>query len=79
MVVVLQLSKSGKAVLVFPGDGSVFMTSVKWLRMLLDGRANGGKIVCTPLAQGVDRGLASGGLQRDLSKRLENVSGFEGF
>lgn len=80
MVVVASLSKSGRAVFVFPGDGSVWMVPAYLLRMLVDGRANGGKVVFKQLSgasvSSVDRLT---GIVPDSSKRLSVVSGLEDF
>ena len=51
------LSRSGKAVLFFPGDGSAWVTSVKFLRLLLDGELKGNLLVLSELGGAVDNGV----------------------
>lgn len=72
-----QLSKSKKAVLVNVGDGRIFVTSVSWMRMLLDGNAKGDMIFLTELTRAVDDGLGS--VSRGVKVTPDKVSGFEGF
>lgn len=55
----LVLSKSGRAVLFYPGDGSVWVTSVSFLRLLLDGKLRGNLLVLKPLGGAVDLGIGS--------------------
>ena len=42
--IVARLSKSGKAVLVYNEEGYAFMTSVAWMKMLIEGRARNNMI-----------------------------------
>lgn len=53
----LVLSKSGLAVLLYPGDGSVWVTSVKYLKMLIGKELRGNVLVLKQLGDATDRGL----------------------
>ena len=46
---IVRLSKSRNAVLFMSGDGKVFITSVKYLRRLIDGQLNGDLLFCKQL------------------------------
>jgi len=52
------LSKSGRALLLYPGDGSVWVTSVVYMRMVLDGRSKG-PLVWKRLDSAVDNGVGN--------------------
>jgi len=71
------LTQSKKAVLINVGDGRIFVTSVKWLQMLLDGKAKGDMIFLTELTKAKDDGLGS--LDKGVKVKPSDVSGFEGF
>lgn len=71
------LTRSKKAVLINVGDGRIFVTSVKWFQMLLDGRANGDMIFLTELTKAKDDGLGS--VERGVKVNPSDISGFEGF
>jgi hypothetical protein len=47
----LTLTRSGKAVLVHCSDGQVDVTSVTYLKMLLDGKMRGNMLACTNLSR----------------------------
>ena len=64
------LSKSGKGVLLYPGDGSVWITSSVYLRLLLDGKLRG-VLVFKELRGASDKGL--GGLVRTSVHKGEGV------
>lgn len=72
-----QLSKSKKAVLINVGDGRILMTSVVFLRKLLDGQAHGNMIFLMDLNSAKDKGLGS--VQEKIKVTPDKVSGFEGF
>lgn len=58
---IIRLSKSGKGFQVVDGDGNVFITSVEYLKRLLDGRYSGPFVLLTRLPNpvAVDRFPAS--------------------
>lgn len=56
-MVFLSLTKSKNAVLIHCSDGALYVTSVSWLRMLLDGKARGDMIMCTELSKAKSNGL----------------------
>lgn len=70
----LALSKSKKAVLFYPGDGSVYITSVAFLRMLLDEKAKGNLLVMKELKGADDKGIGNFKLT---DKKKERETGFD--
>ena len=67
----LALSKSKKAVLFYPGDGSVYITSVAFLRMLLDQKAKGNMLILKELRGASDDGIGSIDLSKTKSSKSE--------
>ena len=55
----LALSKSKKGILVYPGDGSVYLTSVAWVEMLIAGKARGNLIVLQEMKGASDNGIGN--------------------
>ena len=72
-----QLTKSKKAILINVGDGRIFVTSVAYMRGLVDGVAHGNMIFLTELTKAKDNGLGS--LDKNIKPKAKDVSGFEGF
>jgi len=70
----LRLSKSRKAVLLMPGDGRVFITSVSYLKKLVDGQLNGDMLACQQLSQAADHGIG-----KSEGPRPKASGGFEVF
>jgi hypothetical protein len=70
----LALSKSKKAVLFYPGDGSVFITSVAYMRMLLDEKAKGNLLIMKELKGADDNGIGNFSLT---DKKKERDKGFD--
>ena len=52
-MVVIRLSKSGKALLVYDDLGNAYMTSVAYTIMLLEGRARNNMLLLQQLGEGV--------------------------
>ena len=69
------LTKSKKAVIMYPGDGSVYITSVAYLRMLIDGKANGNLMVWKQL-KSADDNNDFGNLDKQSAKKNES-KGFD--
>lgn len=56
-MVTTMLTKSKKAILMYPGDGSVYITSVVFMKMLIEGKAKGNMMVWKQLKGADDRGM----------------------
>ena len=69
-MVSLVLSKSGRGVLFYPGDGSVHVSSVKFVRMLLDSELRGNLLVFKMLGEANDNGRGDLG-----SRKVKGSSG----
>ena len=71
----LVLSKSGRGVLLYPGDGSVWITSVKYLKMLLDGELKGNVLVLKELSGADDKGFGGFKHKSDRSGGVKPLGG----